>query len=139
MLITDKITRNDQKYLAEALKNSPVENLPYDSYSILNNPPERNILRRKPTTNKRKNPDERYDIRLVRASPKSEKTSKSIPSISLSVIMLLPKPEFKDPLTGSARRLTNNSDKNQIIKIPFHDFSERKTAILTAIKTFIII
>ena len=47
ILNINDITRNDQKFFAEVLKNSPAENFPGVSFKPLNNPPERKALRRK--------------------------------------------------------------------------------------------
>ena len=49
-LTTIEMTMNDQKFLAEALKNPADEKVPDDPFRQLNNPPERKELIKNPTS-----------------------------------------------------------------------------------------
>jgi hypothetical protein len=136
-LIINEITRNDQKYFADARKNSSGENFPDDLFSLPNNPPIRNVLRRKPVRTAINIPAEKEDNMLVKVAPRSVNISIFIPLASFSVIMLFPRPDINTPFIGTASILTSKSDENHIIKIPFHDPSERKAADFIAIIIFI--
>jgi hypothetical protein len=137
-VIIKDTTRNGQKFTAEALKNSLAENSFAEPLMLLNSPPVRKALRMKDASIEIKKPVEKEDNKLVNVTPISAKTSILIPLISFSVIMLFPISVSNEAFNGRATRITGISDENQTIRIPFHDFSDRKVAFLTAIIIFII-
>jgi hypothetical protein len=119
-LINKEITRNDQKFLDDAAKNSAEENVFSDFLRLLNKPPLRKVLNRNPVNKTRNNPEENDGIRLVALLNRSVTTDISIPSVNLSVIMLFPKPDFTAPLSGNVTREIIKREVNQTIRIPFH-------------------
>lgn len=125
MLIINVIIKNDQKFFAEALKNSVAENFSDNPFRLLNNPPERNEFIRNPTSTDINRPLEKEEKMLLKFAPRSANTSTLIPFFSNSVIMLFPNPDFNAPFNGIATRLTSKREHNHIIRIPFHEFDER--------------
>ena len=124
-MITNDIIRNGQKFSAADLKNFDAENLWGSPLRLLNNPPVKKVFIRNPRTKRKKNPAANDEERLFIPAPRSTRVSRSIPSESRSVIILLPKPEFNDPFKGNASEETRSSEKNHIIRTPFQDFTVR--------------
>ncbi len=114
----------DQKFFAEALKNSAAENLPDNPLRLLNNPPERKAFIRNPTSIAINRPLEKEEMILLKFASRSANTSTLIPFFSISVIMLLPNPDFNAPFIGIATRLTSKREHNHIIRTPLRDFVE---------------
>jgi hypothetical protein len=137
-LITARMIRNDQKFFAEALKNSEELNLPADPLRLLNNPPVKKVLRINPTIIAKRNPVEKNEVRLFNVATISVKTSILIPSVSFSVIILLPKAEFKAPFIGRTTKLTRKRDVSHMISTPFQRFRELRIPFLIAMRIFII-
>jgi hypothetical protein len=131
------MTRNDQKFLADAIKNSADENLPELPLRQENMPPPRNAFIRILISIRKSTPEEKYETRPFSVESKSPTTSPFIPSISFSVIILFPNPAFKTPFIGTAKRETSKREKNQTIKTPFHTFNDRKMPDLKASNIFI--
>jgi hypothetical protein len=92
--------RNDQKFFAPALKKSCDENFPLPFLTLPNKPAVRKAFRINPIRYMKMNPAVKKDMRLLKVDPRSAKTSISNPSDSFSMIMLLPKAEFNEPLKG---------------------------------------
>jgi hypothetical protein len=129
--------KNDQKFFTEDLKNSEDENVPDICLRLLNNPPERKELTRKPIITIMTNPLEKYELRLLKLAPRSANASTSIPSASFSVIMLFPNPVFKALFIGIATRLTSKNEHIHVITTPFHDFRERNIPVFKDERIFI--
>jgi hypothetical protein len=137
MLIISEITKNDQKFFTEALKNSEDEKVPDIPLRLLNNPPERKELTRKPIIIIMNNPLEKYDLKLLKLAPRSAKASTLKPSASFSVIMLFPNPALSALFIGIATRLASKNEHNHAITIPFHDFMERNIPVFKEVRIFI--
>ena len=118
------ITRNDQKFLPEALKNSDADNFGAFFLKKLNCPPLRKIFIRKPTNISTNNPTEKKDINTFIIDPRSVNISAVKPCDSLSVIILFPKADLSAPLNGMATTETRISEKIHVIKMPFHALNE---------------
>jgi len=131
------IIKNDQKFFAEALKKSPAENFSDNPLRLLNNPPERNEFIRNPTIIAINRPLEKDEKIPLKFDPRSANTSTLIPFFSISVIMLLPNPDFNAPFNGIATRLTSKREHNHIIRIPFHEFDERNRPAFIEMNIFI--
>lgn len=136
-LITDRIIRKGQKFLADAFQNDNAENLPALLRRDSNNPPVKNAFMIKAASMRIDNPLRRNAIRFLNAVPGSVKASMSNPALSLSVIMLDPKPDLITPFTGSAIRHTRMSDIIDMISAPFHNEREREAPDLKAGNIFI--
>ncbi len=136
-LITDRIVRKGQKFLADAFQKDNEENFPAELRRDSNNPPVRNAFRINEESMIIDKPLRRKTIRFLNAVPGSVKASISNPDLSRSVIMLDPKPDLITPFTGSAIRHTRIRDMNNIISAPFHIDSEREMPDFNAGNIFI--
>lgn len=136
-LMTDSIIRKDQKFLADAFQKDNAENFPAFLRRDSNNPPVKKAFMIKAESMRIDKPLRRNAIRFLNAVPGSVNASISNPALSLSVIMLDPKPDLITPFKGSAIRQTRISDMNHIIKAPFHNESEREAPDLKAGSIFI--
>lgn len=125
ILFINVTTRKDQKLDAPPAKNNDAEGfslvlkrvkIPPDKKAFIMNPKSK-------TTDK---PDTRDEIIVPRLVSKSAKTSILIPSLNSSVTMLFPRTLLTPALNGNARVVTRNKVIIQIIRIPFHDFIQRK-------------
>ena len=136
-LIISDITRNGQKFFAEALKNPDNEGFSEEALRLSKMPPFRKAPSNIPIRISNSNPAGNEDIRFLNPGPKSPITSRSIPSFSLSVIILPTNADLKNPLIGIATRETVRSDSNQISSIPFHAFRVLQKPDARAINIFI--
>jgi hypothetical protein len=84
-------------------------------------------------------PAVKKENRFLKAGPRSAKASISNPSASFSVIMLLPKAEFNEPLKGYIKTITRINIENQTIKTPFRDFNARVKPDFRELNIFILI
>jgi hypothetical protein len=100
-------------------------------------PPAKNVLRSIPRNITKKNPEKKYEARLVRYGPRSLITSISNPSRNLSVIMLFPNPVLTVPFIGITNTDISIREKNQIISTPFHDLNDRRAPDDKDLKIFI--
>jgi hypothetical protein len=135
--VINEIIRNDQKFLAEELKNSGTVKQELSFFKPEKSPPARKIFITNPTNNKNNSPVEKNETITFKADPRSVKSSVLKPSASFSVIMLLPKADFNAPLRGSANDETSMSVRNHVIKIPLHDLTEVLTPDINDLRIFI--
>jgi hypothetical protein len=136
-LIISDITRNGQKFLAAALKNPDNEDFPEEALRLSKIPPFRKAPSNIPIRISNNNPIGKEDIRFLKPEPISPNTSRSIPSFSLSVIMLPPNADLMNPFIGNATRETVRSDPSQISNIPFHAFRVLQKPDARALNIFI--
>jgi len=132
------ITRNGQKFLAHAVKNSFPENFEAEPLRELKIPPEIKAFSNIPKSKSSNNPAGKDAKMPLKTEPRSPRTSISNPSCSRSFIMLSPKPDFRNPFNGNATRETISSDPNQIRRIPFHAFRVRQNPEASDLNIFII-
>jgi len=136
--IINKMTRNAGKFAADALQKLENERLTFVSRTPANNPPVRKAFTIKYTITIMNKPLPKEETILPNPS-RSVKTSISIPSASLSVIMLDPNPDLKAPFKGKATIAAIIRVTSHTARIPFHDLNERIAPDLKAKNIFILI
>ena len=135
-VIVKVINRNVQKFREHALKNPENENFSFIP-RLLNKPPVKKAFMRNAISIMIRKPDLSDDIIDLKTGPRSMNVSRSNPSASLSVIMLLPKEDFKAPLNGMNIKDARIRKNNQISKTPFHDLRVREKPELIELQIFI--
>jgi hypothetical protein len=129
--------RKDQKFLADALKNS--EELKRILFFLRpeKNPPARKVFRKKPVIIRSINPVEKNETMTFKADPRSVKISVLNPPASFSVIILFPNADFNAPFKGIASIETRMSVRNHVIKIPLQDLTDLLVPLMIELKIFI--
>lgn len=135
--VINVIMRKDQKFLADALKNS--EELKRILFFLRpeKSPPARKVFRKKPVIIRSINPVEKNETMTFKADPRSVKISVLNPSASFSVIILFPNADFNAPFKGIARIETRMSVRNHVIKIPLQDLTDLLVPLMIELKIFI--
>jgi hypothetical protein len=126
----------------QKLEAAPEKNLVPDfSFSLLlrieKRPPVRNELTMKAKKTSRKNPVVKAEKMFAKGRSRSVITSTLIVSCKSSVIMLEPSMLLKPERTGIATRLIIRNVINQLITMPFHDFSEERAPVPRLYNIFI--